>query len=205
MFWRENTVYPFTHYLVPLALYLSSRSLFFSLFTIYLWESIETLIGQFINATYQEPWYDRMIGDPLQGGLAITTAWLADVAFCWHAPVVGAVSGWTRLFFFVVIFAGQGLLVGPRRPWLGVLLFGAMYVITLFIFFWSTGHSVAEVRESVSVTATVVAVQTIVVSLPLPDGPSYLQSRFSRSFITSLLTLAVLGVMAGVYGNATEC
>lgn len=201
MFWRENTVYPFAHYTVPLALYLASRSLWFSLFVMYFWESVETLIGQFVAASYKEAWYDRLIGDPLHGGTAIVTAWLADEAFCWSAPFQDDTSGWLRASFFVTIFVGMLLLVWPR-PWIGVVAYGLWYVGALAAFFLPTADDTRTI-QSIVAAMVVVGVQTLVVYWPLDDGPSYVKSRFSRSYLVSLATLAVVCFVGGAVGGAT--
>jgi len=207
MFWRENKLFPLAHYLVPLALYISSRSLFFALFAIYAWETIETLIGRFVTASYREPWYDRLVGDPLQGGLAITTAWLADVAFCWRAEFT-ATFGWPeRVFFFVAVFVAQVLLVGVRSRALGALLYGGAYVALLYAFFWSRSRTSTLLTEWIVATSIVVGVQALVVmpSLGGDGGPSYVRTRFSRSFMTSLLTVATLGFVGGALSTAIAC
>jgi len=172
-----------------------------------LWESIETLIGQFIAASYREPWYDRLVGDPLHGGLAITTAWLADVAFCWRDEFM-ATFGWPeRLFFFVTVFAAQVLLVGVRSRALGAFLYGGAYVALLYAFFWQQSRSSTLLTEWIVTTSVVVGVQALVVvpSLGGDGGPSYLRTRFSRSFMTSLLTVTTLGFVGGALTTAIAC
>jgi len=200
MFWRENVIFPFAHYVVPLALYLASRSLWFSLFIMYLWESIETIIGEFIDDSYQEPWYDRFVGDPLHGGMSILTAWAADEAFCWRNAFETDVHVGLRFGFFVTIFIGQILLILPSKHWIGIFVYGTFYIGMIFAFFWPVADS-AMTRNSLIVVVIVVAVQTIVVCIPTRDGPSYLSSRFSRSFLLSLVTIAVLGFVAGAVSD----
>jgi len=199
MFWRENTVYPFAHYVVPLAVYLASRHLFFSLFLMYAWESLETLLAEVANiGMFKEPYYDRMIGDPLHGGIAIGTAYLADVVFCWHDDVVLVHWAW-RLTFFVVIFAAQLVLILPKRRSVGIFFYGIVYVASMFLILYDDDDAASIILAAASI---VVGLQTLVVMWPFNDDgkvSDQLQTRFSRSFITSMITLIIVGIIGASY------
>lgn len=184
MFWRENAAWPLAHYIVPAALYVATRNLFLSLWLDWAWESVERLLAtQF--ASFEEPWDDSLIGDPLQGSLAIVTLWLADATWQWGDTTLARVPVALRLLHFATVALASFAidLAHTRRLRWGVLVYGALYVGTALLIYGAHADTAAWL--------SVVVAQTLVTA-PVLSRPSV----FTRVFATGLLALLCFFVAA---------
>lgn len=112
-FWRENSVYPFVHSVVPAALYVATRRVALSLLLMYVWETVEATLALVASrAMFGEHAADSLIGDPLVGALGIGALALLDAAYDWAPAVCAATALGTRLLAFAYI-AGLSLAFFP--------------------------------------------------------------------------------------------
>lgn len=83
-FWREKSLWPLSHSIVPLTFYAITNSLVATIIGVYLWESIEFLLSLLLRSccgsnALSEKKADSLIGDPLLGIFSTLPLFLLDV------------------------------------------------------------------------------------------------------------------------------
>ena len=212
-FWREDSVYPLLHYVWPLSLYAATRSMLFTMFFVYVWETLEQILARAGYATFAaEQWDDSWIGDIAIGVLAAGTFGLADIVWTWqdailyHGPPL-----WLRIIAF---FGQVACIFGIARRQLAKdariesLVFAIAYgIVTLAVYapYWHHSGPGFAIRTSTLVWLGTVFAAALV-NVPQcpnprqPDMPTYVSpmgrpgcgSAWTRSFIFGLLLLVVV-------------
>jgi len=197
-FWRENSVYPFVHSVVPAALYFATRRVALALLLMYVWETVEATLALVASrATFGEHAADSLIGDPLVGALGIGALALLDAAYGWAAAVCDATPLATRLLAFAYI-AGLSLAFFPLgaervvrlRPRL-VAAYGVAIVLIGALMY-------APALRAPHVAAAVAAWLALVAALTLAGAVSRPSSVYVRvaavngvAFLAALILFAI--------------
>lgn len=130
-FWREDTAYPFIHYVVAGSFYFMTRRLLLSLYAGYVWESIEVLLVFIGLSFFLESRYDSLLGDIIIDTLSIVTLYAIDVFTGWHHSVLRHVPFAWRIAAFVLIAAAS--FIGNRfdtdNVHFGVIIFATLFVV----------------------------------------------------------------------------
>lgn len=208
-FWKERDPWPYAHAIVPLTLYAMSRQYLFSLLLIYVWESVEALIG-LLAPYYDENKYNSLISDPIVGALAITTLFLLDCATGWGDAFCEAVSLGLRVLVFVVVGLGSTVLLIDRHAdrdgkrlnegvvWLalGTALFGGI-VLSLGLRGQTSDASILA-AQAIAVWVVIVLFLAIFIA-PRPSAAAPLTSTFWRIILAEgILFLAAIVILVGV-------
>lgn len=197
-FWRDNSVYPFVHAVLPAALYFATRNALLSLLLMYVWETIEATLALAISRqTFGESAADSLIGDPLVGTLGIGALALLDAAYGWVDVVKRAAPLWLRLLAFAYVasvslafFALSAEQVERSRPLL-VTAYGASIVV-IGLLMYAVALRSARFGQPLGAWLGLVALLALAAALP---GPSSVYVRMvavnGAAFLLALLLLAI--------------
>lgn len=197
-FWRDNSVYPFVHAVLPAALYFATRKALLSLLLMYVWETVEALSALVVSQTvFGEGAADSLIGDPLVGALGIGALALLDVAYGWAAVVTATTALWLRLLAFAyvaVLSLGFFVLSADdveRMRALLVALYG-IGIVLIALLMYSVALRTPGFRAPLAAWLALVGVLAIVAALP---GPSSAYVRVvavnGAAFVVALFLLAI--------------
>lgn len=194
-FAHEQSVYPFVHATVNLALYMCSRRWALVVIAFYLWESIERVLGKHIGSL-AEDCDDSLIGDPVIGLLAFSSFYVLDfvtgfdVVFRRHASLLA------RVFVFLAI--GAASFVAPQLEtthfywgiavFLGIYLAVALFGFRNLVFYAGASDEIRYAGQSVVIWLLAVVVYAII-SIVVLDGPLH-TSSWMRVFFIALAFLA---------------
>lgn len=206
-FWREETVYPCLHYIMPLCMYAATRNVFASIVIVYAWESAERVAARCgMKTEAAEQWDDSWIGDPLIGTLAIVAFGIVDAVYGWREAAIGPFGPplLLRLLLLlalsvVIVFIVQRWPSLPQpltwRPEL-IAVWAAYVAIVLagFAPFWARHGPGRAVQDSTIVWLSAV---TAAIAVALPKLPNRTNpavgikggSVYIRVFVTGLLLL----------------
>jgi hypothetical protein len=186
-FAHEQSVYPFVHATVNLAIYMCTRNFAATVIAWYAWETIEKSLSKAVPSL-AENCDDSLIGDPVIGLLSISSFFIADFALNYDSAFRKCAWPVARLFVFLAIgiasfFAPQ--LESTDFYW-GIAVYTAIYIVAVVVgfgnvLFYNNANATASSRETrdarQSVTLWLFAVLAYAVtSIFVLDGALYLSS-----------------------------
>jgi hypothetical protein len=144
-FYKENKIWPFVHSVMPLALFFTSRNIVLSLLLIYVFETMEKTVS-FFTPYFKENAADSLIGDPVNGALAIFAGWLVTQGTNSNERFLHEVGFWRRWGCFLVIGAVGSIIAiitcpegfesrDRQRITIGVALIIVVYVGIVLLFY----------------------------------------------------------------------
>jgi len=203
-FWREDSVYPFVHAVIPAALYFATRNATLSLLLMYVWETLELTLALLVSSsTFGESAADALIGDPLVGALGIGALALADVAFGW-APLVRATAPlWLRLLasaYIAVLSLGFFFLSAQQVDSFSSPLIAAygVAIVVIGALMYVTALRTAEFVEPLAWWLGLVALLALAGALPGPSSV-YIRVVFVNgvAFLVGLILVALKKLRVG--------
>lgn len=156
-FWREESVFPALHYVVPLLLYQATRNALLTIVIVYAWETVEqTAARHGYRHLAGEQWDDSWIGDILMGALPACTFALLDDVYGWREAVTGTAGPplALRVLLYVAVAVASLFLHRwqPSRTWRPELVvFALAYAglgLAVFAPFWASHGPGAAIRAS---------------------------------------------------------
>jgi len=174
-FWREESPYPFAHFVLPLALYGAVRNVLLTMLLVYVWESVEQLLARTGYARYAgEQWDDSWFGDIVLGLLAAGTFAVADSTYGWREAVqMMGPPLWLRVVGYLAIVLASVMVRwqcgGTWVRW-QLLLFTAVYAaVTLAVFapYWNAGAGAGPLIRASTLAWLAVALVAMLISLPV--------------------------------------
>lgn len=189
-FAQEQSVYPFTHAVVNVALYMCLRDLKLAIILFFLWEPAEYFLKQ-VFSSLEEVCNDSLVGDPLIGFLAIFAFWLhdkttnADIAFRQTALPV------SRWLVFIIVGLASFLIpvLETANFYWGIVIYTAIYVLAVTVGFW---YLEGVAGRSVALWLLAVVAYAII-SVPVTDGPNIVSSWMRVFWLACTLIIGALG------------
>ena len=205
-FWREDSPWPFVHAVVPLAVYVSLRHLLVSLLLIYVWETVETLLG-IVLPFFKEPKLNSLVSDPLVGTASILVFVAFEAALDNQAEFLAAASATRRITALVLIGALSPLAaLGDRtetKRWslrYGALLYALLYFIVVIVAYAGVASSV---RSSLVVWITLLVLYALAVTPIAPERYRGYASAWSR-IIYSIVAAALAALVTAIVLNRRQ-
>jgi hypothetical protein len=199
-FWREERSWPFSHVVMPLAVYVTTQDITLSLLVIYVWETAEQVLS-YANPYFGETRNDSLIGDPLLGASAIFAYAAIGSALGVREPFLAATSVGVRLVALlalgvltVVLAMDERVVERAERRWLarcGVPLYTLASVGIILAFYIGPALQSASVANAL---AAWLALQLVYGALATPVAP--LAVRTYAALYMRMLVVSVAGLFA---------
>lgn len=175
-FAAEDAPFPFVHAVIPIAFYISSRSILWTLLAVYVFETLEAAVAP-LFPVLTESVQDSLIGDPLIAFLAVLPFWVLDKCTNLDAVFEKHASVWARVLVFV--FVGiPTIAVGQADTdtfYVGIIYYCAIYLFVAIIgyyeltFYIGNNVEMLYAKQSVAIWLLAVVVYATV-SAPVTTG-----------------------------------
>ena len=182
-FWREESGFPFVHYVLFLSAYVTSRNLLLTVVLVYAWESLEQVLARAGWAHRAgEQWDDSWWGDVLIGVLGAASFALIDEQTAWSATATAVPLG-VRLAVYAAHIVTSWCIVWPWpdqthvRP--GVLVVTVLYAAASLLGYAWYFTSVPGVSGTIALQLALVAASALLAA-PVVRDPTWNEALVPR-------------------------